>query len=131
MREIQLGKKFSVTKIVTEDMLAVNVGSGDARVFSTPMLAALIENAAMNCVIDYLDDNESTVGTYIAINHISATPCGCEVTANAVVKSVNGKEITFEVSAFDKCGEIANGEHKRFAVNAQKFQNKADAKLID
>ena len=36
---------FVIEKVVTEDMLAVNVGSGSLRVLATPTVVALMEEA--------------------------------------------------------------------------------------
>ena len=129
MKEITIGSSYTTQWTVTEDMLACNIGSGEARVFSTPMLAALVENAAMNCVKAFLDDGETTVGTFISIEHKSASPIGIKVSACAKVAAVTGREITFEVSAADECGEIGTALHKRFVLGAEKFQAKADSKL--
>ena len=41
-----IGRKKEVTVTVTEEMLACHVGSGDVKVFATPMMIALMEQAA-------------------------------------------------------------------------------------
>ena len=41
--EVIIGDSLTVETTVTEDKLAVNVGSGDLRVFATPMAVALME----------------------------------------------------------------------------------------
>ena len=48
------------------------------------------------------------------------------VTAEAEVTAVNGRELTFRVTASDGAGEIGSGTHKRFVVYAGRFQEKAD-----
>ena len=52
-------------------------------------------------IADALSDTQTTVGTALNIEHISATPVGVEVHAEATVTAVDGKVITFEVKAFD------------------------------
>ena len=69
------------------------------------------------------------MGTALNIEHISATPVGLEVRAEAEVTEVEGKVITFAVRAFDEAGEIGKGTHKRVIVNSQKFLDKAYMKL--
>lgn len=128
MKEIINGTSYKTEWTAEESMLACSVGSGKARVFSTPMLCALMENAAMNCADKFLEGDETTVGTYIAIDHISATPCGMKVWAEATLTGANGRELSFEIKACDECGEIGKATHKRFVVYAQKFQQKADSK---
>lgn len=128
MKEIVLGTTYKTEWTVEESHLACSVGSGRARVFSTPMLCALMENAAMSCAESFLEGDEATVGTYIAIEHNAATPCKMGVWAIATLTEANGRELCFEVKAYDECGEIGRAEHKRFVVYAQKFQQKADSK---
>ncbi len=54
---------------------------------------------------------------------------GLEVRAEAVVTAVEGKVITFDITAYDELGEIGKGTHKRVLVNSQKFLDKAYQKL--
>ena len=44
---IIMNTQKTITKTVTEDMLAVSVGSGTLKVLGTPVLAQLYENIAM------------------------------------------------------------------------------------
>jgi len=90
---------------------------------------ALMEGAACEAIEEAMDDSKTTVGTELNIQHLSATPVGLEVRAEAVVTAVEGKVITFEVKAFDEAGEIGRGTHKRVVVPTQKFLEKAYSKL--
>ena len=114
-------KKFTVTK----EQLACNVGSGLVSVFATPMMAALMEEAACNAVAPFLSEGETTVGTKLDISHDAATPVGLTVTATAEITGVNGREISYHVTAEDGVGVIGSGVHKRFLVDAERFLNKA------
>lgn len=109
--------------------LAVNVGSGSLEVFATPMMAMLMEKAACNCLAEYLENDETTVGTELNITHISATPAGMNVYAISEVSEINGREICFNVEAYDECSLIGKGTHKRFLVFAEKFMQKTNSKL--
>ena len=73
--------------------------------------------------------DRGTVGTHLDVAHTSATPIGMKVWADAVVTAVDGKKITFEVSAFDEAGEIGRGTHERFIIRPEKFLAKAQGKL--
>jgi predicted thioesterase len=128
MKEITIGTKASAVMPVTEDKTAKTVGSGSLLVFATPMMAALMEKAACEALAAFLEDGETTVGTELNIQHTAATPVGLTVTAEAEVTAVNGREITFKVTARDDAGEIGSGTHKRFLVFAEKFQNKANGR---
>ena len=127
--EITIGMKGQAFTDVERADTAKEVGSGDLLVYATPCMAALMEGAACEAIADALKDTETTVGTMLNIEHIAATPVGLEVRAEAAVINVEGKVITFEVTAYDEIGEIGRGIHKRVIVNAQKFLDKAYSKL--
>lgn len=121
---MQIGKKYTSTMIVEEKHLACNVGSGDLPVFATPMMMALMENAAMLCVADELENGSSTVGGQISSSHIKPTGLGKTVTATAELISAEGRKLKFKVSASDEGGLIGEGEHLRFIIDKEKFMSK-------
>ena len=127
--EIVIGMKGEVSTIVEREDTAKEVGSGSLLVYATPCMVALMEGAACEAIEEAMDETKTTVGTELNIQHISATPVGLEVRAEAVVTAVDGKVITFEIHAFDEAGEIGKGTHKRVIVPAQKFLDKAYSKL--
>lgn len=129
MNEYKIGDTYKTEAIVSEEALACNVGSGSLRVYATPMVVALIEKAASQMAQTIVDEGITTVGTRIAIDHVSATPVGVKVWAEVTLKEIDGRKFVFDVSAFDESGLIAKGEHERFAVKSESFQKKADAKL--
>lgn len=127
--EITVGMKAEVYTTAEREDTAKEVGSGDLLVYATPCMVALMEGAACEAIAQALTDTQTTVGTALNIEHISATPVGLDVRAEATVTAVEGKVITFEVKAFDEAGEIGHGTHKRVIVNSQKFLEKAYNKL--
>lgn len=128
MKTLKIGACGAAQLKVEEKELAVNVGSGSLEVFSTPSMIMLMEKAACNCMAEYLEGDETTVGTELNVKHISATPAGRTVKAKAEIIEINGREITFNVSACDESGEIGSGIHKRFLVYSEKFMQKALSK---
>lgn len=129
MKNIDIDSIGTAELKVSENDLAVNVGSGSLPVFATPTMIMLMEKAACNCLADCLENDETTVGTEMNVKHVSATPCGMNVTAEAVLTEVNGREFTFRVKASDEAGVIGEGLHKRFLVYGEKFTAKTNAKL--
>ena len=127
--EITVGMKGTAYTDVERADTAREVGSGDLLVYATPCMVALMEGAACEAIAGALKETETTVGIALNIEHTSATPVGLEVHAEAVVTSLEGKVITFEVTAFDEIGEIGHGIHKRVIVGSQKFLDKAYSKL--
>lgn len=124
-----LGIKHIEEDFVTDDKTALAVGSGSLKVYSTPMVIALIEKAATNSVQKKLDEKLTTVGIEVNIKHLDATPVGAKVRAEAVVEKVEGKKLYFKVEAYDEKGIIAKGNHIRFIVESESFQRRTNEKL--
>ena len=127
--EIVIGMKGEVSTLVEREDTAKEVGSGSLLVYATPCMVALMEGAACEAIGEALGEDKTTVGTELNIQHISATPVGLEVRAEATVTAVDGKVITFSVKAFDEAGEIGHGTHKRVIINQQKFLERTYNKL--
>ena len=127
--EILVGMKGAVSTLAEREDTAKEVGSGDLLVYATPCMVALMEGAACEAIAEALGENQTTVGTALNIEHISATPVGLEVRAEAEVTAVEGKVITFQVKAFDEAGESGRGTHQGVLVNSQKFLERAYNKL--
>lgn len=128
MMKLTVGDQFRSELIVEEKHTAAAFGSGNILVFSTPMMIGLMENAALNCAQQNLDEGLSTVGTYVNIKHIAATPVGQKVYAIATLTSIEGKKLEFDVEAFDENEKIGEGSHGRYIIEAQKFLNRVNQK---
>jgi predicted thioesterase len=122
---IYIGKTAAVTATVNGQNTANAVGSGSLEVFATPMMIALMERAACQCLADMLEPGQTSVGTSIDIEHTAASPLGAVITASATVTGVEGRKIEFEIAANDTKGEIGRGTHERFIVDSEKFLRKA------
>lgn len=122
-------KSVKVTGVVTKDKLANSVGSGSAEVYATPMVVALMENAACKLAQELVSDDCTTVGTKISIEHLAATAEGAQVYAVATLTESDGRRFEFIVEAYDNAGLIAKGTHQRFSVKTEKFMAKAKARL--
>ena len=127
--EITVGRKGEAATLVEREDTAREVGSGDLLVYATPCMAALMEGAACDALEGALGEDKTSVGTELSITHLSATPVGLEVRAEAEVTAVEGNTVTFRLTAFDEAGKIGEGTHKRVIVSAQRFLDKAYGKL--
>lgn len=126
--DIQIGTKGCVESIVCSTDTALAAGSGTLEVLSTPRMIALLENAACSAIAPLLDTGITSVGTQIAVDHVSATPVGMHIRAEGEVTAVDGRKITFAVRAFDEAGLIGQGVHVRFLVQTDKFLAKCQHK---
>lgn len=125
LTNIVCGLKHEVSEEVTEEKTASAVGSGTLPVYATPALSALMENAAATLVEELLPEGWTTVGGSIALLHKAPTPVGRKVRAVAEVTAVEGRKISYKLLAFDESGEIGEASHERFAVQKDKFMDKA------
>ena len=127
--EITVGMKGEVSTLVEREDTAAEVGSGSLLVYATPCMVALMEGAACEAIAEAIPEDKTTVGTELNISHLSATPVGLEVRAEAEVTAVDGKIITFTVTAYDEAGKIGEGTHKRCIISTQRFLDKTYSKL--
>ena len=121
---LSIGCMGTASTEVSSDNVASAVGSGSLNVFSTPMMIALMEQAACNALSEFMHEDDTTVGTLVNVSHLAASVVGKMITAKATVISIDGRKISFEVSASDGDNEIGNGSHVRFIVNKEKFMSK-------
>lgn len=127
--EISVGLKGTAETLVEREDTAAAVCSGCLLVYATPCMVALMEGAACEALEGTLDEDQTSVGIALNIAHTAATPVGMEVRAEAEVTAVDGKIITFQITAYDEKGKIGEGTHKRAIVNSQRFLDKTYDKL--
>jgi fluoroacetyl-CoA thioesterase len=122
MRQIPLGAKGSFTLLVQPEHLANRFKDAMLPpVLATPVMIMVMENAALNAIKAYLDPGESAVGTAVDIRHLAPTPVGRQVTGEAEVTGVDGRQIEFTLRATEGDKEIGIGTHSRFVIDLAKF----------
>ena len=121
--DIEIPKKIEkiVNYIVEDKHIADFLGSGKVAVLSTPSMILMMEQTAMLGAQDYLPEGWITVGTRVDISHLRASKEGAKIKVIAKLKEVEGKHLTFEVTAFDGEEKIGEGIHERHIVNKEKF----------
>ena len=127
---LETGIKGTGTVTVNEENTAKAMGSGTLDVFATPALIALMEETCWRSVANELEEDCGTVGTLLEIKHTAPTPVGMKVTCESTLTEVDGRRLVFEVIARDAKGVVGEGRHERFIIQNEKFQVKANAKLI-
>lgn len=127
--ELVTGLKGRAETTVDSTNTAAAAGSGTLQVFGTPFMAALMEKAASDSLQQTLEPGKSSVGTQLSLRHSSATPVGMRVWAESIVTVVDGRKISFSVTAFDEAGEIGSGEHERVIIDSARFMERCQAKL--
>lgn len=118
------GLTYTSTVAVTQANTAAALDSGDMGVFATPALVALMENAAMKAVEKELPEGSTTVGAYIETTHVKPSAPGETVSAKAVLEEVEGRKLTFKVTASDSKGVVGEATHIRYVVDRSRFLSK-------
>ena len=126
---IKPGLKARIDKTVKYEETANWFDEGLPKVFSTPFMIALMEVASFKAVQEQLPKSCSAVGTIVDIEHLSATPVGAKVWAEATLVETDRRRLVFEVAAYDETGLIGKGRHERFVIEEAPFMKKAKEKL--
>ena len=121
---VAVGLKGEARLVVGEADTAHALGSGDVDVLGTPRMVALFEQATIDALRGMLEEGQSSVGMRVQIDHLQPTPVGAEVVVEAVLDKVEGRRITFAVTASDSGGLVAAGKVTRVLVDVQKFMTK-------
>jgi fluoroacetyl-CoA thioesterase len=99
-------------------------------VLSTPSMIAEMEETCRLLLKEQAISNSEwdSVGTIVDIKHLAATPVGAEVFLKAMVLSVDGRRVMFEVEARDKLERVGEGRHERFIISVPRFRAKFNEK---
>jgi fluoroacetyl-CoA thioesterase len=125
---LEPGLVGTATLTVTDAHTAARLRSGRAPVLATPMMIAIMEAAAVECIEALLPEGHESLGTGIEIEHFAATPIGMVVSARAELRHVDGRTLAFDVEARDERELIGKGRHTRVLVDSARFRAKAQAK---
>jgi fluoroacetyl-CoA thioesterase len=113
---------------VTNEVTAKHLGSGTMAVFATPEMVRLMERAAVAALADHLEPGQQSVGTLINVRHLAAAPVGAVIVAQAELIGIEGRRLTFRVSATDGIDIIGDGLHQRAIIDLAQFQQRVEAK---
>ncbi|HUI84544.1 MAG TPA: hotdog domain-containing protein [Candidatus Binatia bacterium] len=93
-------------------------------VLSTPHMIGWMEAAGFEALLPFCEGDEVSVGTAINVVHRAATGIGTSVKCEAVLESINGRFLTFRVSAHNGNEVIGYGTIGRAFVSRSQFEQK-------
>lgn len=94
-------------------------------VLATGFLVGLMEWACIEALRPHLDwPREQSLGTKVNFSHLAATPAGLTITIDVRLDHVDGRKLTFSLSAHDGVDKISEGTHERVVIDAAKFSAK-------
>jgi predicted thioesterase len=100
----------------------------EGRVYATPALVRDIEHTCRDLLLEHSDAGEDSVGMEVSVRHMAPTLLGMAVEITATIVAVDGRKVTFEVSAKDNLEPICSGSHSRFVVEKIKTLERLKAK---
>ncbi|MGH9319555.1 MAG: thioesterase family protein [Vicinamibacteria bacterium] len=104
------------------------------RIYSTPSMLKDVEYAGLKLIQEHLEENESSVGMRIAVDHLAATPLGHWVEVEVWIVEVEGRKVSLAAEVRDALELVGRAEHARFVIDlgrhAERLKKKA-AKLAE
>lgn len=128
MQPLNPGLQGHAEWTVSEAHTAAALGSGSLPVLGTPALLALMEAAAVDALAAHLPPETTSVGVYAELHHLAATPVGMTVRAEATLAAVEGRTLTFDITAHDAQEQIGRAIHRRALVERDRFMRRAEGK---
>jgi len=119
----------SRTSLLTVDRdRSIGFMGEEGRVYGTPFLVRDIEQTCRELLLENGDAGEDSVGTDISIKHLAPTLVGMSVEIKVMVNAIEGRKVSFDVSAKDEIEPICSGTHGRFVVDVGKTIERLKAK---
>lgn len=129
MEELKVGTYYEKKFVVNKEDTALALGSGGEEVLATPKLVAWMENTAFEGVEANQSVENTTVGTFIELKHMAASPVGMEIRIKATLVSIEKRALNFDIDAWDAVEKIGEAIHQRFIVDKARFNEKVLKKL--
>jgi fluoroacetyl-CoA thioesterase len=106
-----------IKRIVVDPDRTIGFMGEEGRVYGTPYLVHDIEHACRDLLLEHVDHGEDSVGMEVSVRHLAPTLLGMAVDITATVTAVEGRKVTFMVSAKDELELICEATHARFVVD--------------
>lgn len=119
----------NTTRITIDEPRTIDFMGDEARIYATPELVRDIEITCRDLLLKYIGDGQDSVGTRIDVRHIAATPIDAWVEITATITAIEGRAITFEISAKDALEQVCHGQHSRFVVDLGKTAERLREKV--
>jgi fluoroacetyl-CoA thioesterase len=118
----------AVKRIAIDRERTIGFMGEDARVYATPRLISDIEYTCRGLIAEHADPGEDSVGMEVAVRHLAPTLVGSTVEIAVCIAAVEGRKVTFDVSAKDELDTVSAGTHTRFVVEVARTKERLKAK---
>jgi predicted thioesterase len=129
MKESLKAGLTTTARITVDDSRTISFMGDEVRVYATPSLLYDVEMTCRDLLLEHIDDGQDSVGTYIDVSHLAATPLGMWVELTVTVASVDGRAVNLEFNARDAVEQICHGKHSRFIVDVDKTIARLKSKI--
>lgn len=129
MHQPTISQAAELTTTVREEHL-IRLGDGvpgagePVPVYSTPAMILLMELAARKALFPFLEPGEEQVGVTVNITHTGPAQPGDTVRAVATITAVEGRQVDFQVKAFQGADPIGEGTHRRTVIKLEKLRQR-------
>ena len=127
MDTLKVGMKETVEWEITEKLTTAR---GEFKVFSTPSMCQLAENACHKLITPHLKPGQGQVGITITIRHMAATPLGKKVRAEVELTEIDRRRVGFHVKFFDDVEQVGDVTHERFVIDLDKYTERRRKKIL-
>jgi predicted thioesterase len=124
---LQPGVSF-VRRITVDTDRTISFMGEEGRVYATPRLVGDVEYTCRDLILQHADQGEDSVGVEVALKHLAPSLPGSTVEITVKVMAVEGRKVTFEVSARDELEDVSRGTHTRFVVDVARTIERLKAK---
>jgi dihydrolipoamide acyltransferase len=121
---LEVGMKYEIDRVVTENDTAAKAASGSVEVLATPVMIAWMEEASLRLAQRELEEGFTTVGTEVNIKHLKGTLVGKTVKVLSTLKEIDRKRLVFDVEVIEDGIAVGTGSHTRFIIDTAKFYEK-------
>jgi fluoroacetyl-CoA thioesterase len=88
-----------------------------------------MEWACIEALRPHLDwPREQSLGTHVNFSHLAASPPGLTVTVDVRLERVDGRKLSFSITAHDGVELISEGTHERVVIDSTRFTAKVAEK---
>lgn len=124
---LKIGLEHELVRVVTRDLCVL--ATRTPPVFATAEMVKLMEFAAYQVLEPFYEEQETSVGVRVEVQHLAPTPLGMRVRAKARLVQIDGRRFFFDIEANDEKEQIGRGTNERFVVDVDRFRVRLEKKM--
>ncbi len=124
---LKIGLEHELVRVVTRDLCVL--ATRTPPVFATAEMVKLMEFAAYQVLEPFYEEQETSVGVRVEVQHLAPTPLGMRVRAKARLIQIDGRRFFFDIEANDEKEQIGRGTNERFVVDVDRFRVRLERKM--